>query len=389
MRDHFHFLRNVYFFNELSDDEIRELVQLCHEEKYDVGDIIFTEASFADKFYIVIEGTVEVWKNYRDLHRECLAVGGVGHLFGEMALVDELPRSATVVAKETVRLLCINRDNFHRIITENSIIALSIMKSISAMVRKSNETFVEVLRERNTKLEKAYHDLKEAQEDLLTAERMSALGKFSSLILHDIKNPLSILRGYAEMMLFNPMDPDRVKKNSEKIINEADRLNRLANELLDYSRGEIRLNVSIVDVRELVSSVVESISDKFQSRGIKIVVQNSFTGHVLLDSERIYRVFLNLADNARKALPKGGEFCIRVDREADVLSIAISDNGVGMIKEVREKIFEPFYSYSVGGGTGLGMSIVKSVVEAHDGSLSVQSEKNRGTTFTIRLPILG
>lgn len=389
MVDRFQFLRNVYFFDELSDDEIRELVALCNDERYESGDVIFTEASTADKFYIVLEGSVEVWKNYRDLDRECLAVRGAGHLFGEMALVDDLPRSATVVARDASLLLSINREDFHRIITENSAMALSIMRSISSMVRKTNETFVDVLRKRNTELEKAYKDLQEAQEELIRAERLSTLGKFSSLILHDIKNPLSILRGYAEMMLFRPTDADRIKKNAQRIMNEADRLNRLANELLDYSRGEIRLSVSIVNVKELVSSFVESISDRFQSRGIAITFRCTFDGHILLDRDRMLRVLLNLSDNARKALPRGGELTIDVSSEEGGLKIVVSDNGVGMTEDVKERIFEPFYSYSAGGGSGLGMSIVKSIIEAHDGTVAVTSERNTGTTFTILLPVLG
>ena len=169
-------------------------------------------------------------------------------MFGEMALADDLPRSATVRARGRARLLCVERGDFHRIIHDNSSIALSVLKSLSLMVRRSNNSFVENLRMRNEQLEKAYKELQEAQHELLAAERLSTLGKFSSLILHDIRNPISIMRGYAEMIIHRHDDHDHMVRNAKRIISEADRLNRLAGELLDYSRGEIRLNMQIVDL---------------------------------------------------------------------------------------------------------------------------------------------
>ena len=389
MTDYYQFLRNVYFFRDLADEEIRGIEQVCHEEEYGQGRVIFEEGAAADRFYIVLEGAVEVWKDFQLEEKDLLAVHEKGHLFGEMALVDDLPRSATVVAREKSRLLYVNRDDFTRIITENSSIALSIIRSVSSMVRQSNETFVEGLRERNRELEEAYRDLKEAQDELLRAERLSTLGKFSSLILHDIKNPLSILRGYAELIVRNSAHGVRVQRNAEKIIQEADRLNRLANELLDYSRGEIRLNISIVDLQDFCAKVVEAIAGKFRARSIDVETEVVFRGPVLLDEERMFCVFLNLAENSRKAMSNGGTFGIRVSRTEGSLCFTVYDTGVGMSPEVQQHIFEPFYSHSSGGGTGLGMSIVKSIVEAHDGSLSVESKTKGGTTFAISVPLIG
>jgi signal transduction histidine kinase len=236
-------------------------------------------------------------------------------------------------------------------------------------------------------LEKAYKELKETQEELLRAERLSALGKFSSLILHDIKNPLSILRGYAEMLTINPDDSDKVKKYSGKIISEADRINVMATELLDFSRGDIRLKIGIVDIEEFINTIIENISAKFQALKIEIKSILEFKGKVLMDKERMFRVFTNLANNSAKAMPEGGEFSIHVSRKESYLYFEVTDTGEGMSQDVLKKIFEPFFSFSKSGGTGLGMSIVKSIIDAHDGVLSVRSKEFEGTTFTIALPI--
>jgi signal transduction histidine kinase len=388
LKDLFSFLKKVYFFRELPDEEIKKIQQVCHQTQYKPGDILFEEGSQADRFYIVADGAVEVWKDYKRPEKDLLAVHERGHLFGEMALIDELPRSATVLAKEATRLFYIDRDDFHTIIRDNSKIAISILKSVSDMVRKSNEYFVDSLRERARELEKTNQALQEAQEELLLKDRLSTLGKFSSLILHDIRNPLSILRSMAEMIILNSAERAKVERNAKKIISEADRLNQIASELLDYSRGEIRLNMSIVNLDSFFKRLLDAVEEKFQARNIAVTTNISFSDPVIMDEQRMFRVFFNLADNARKAMPQGGKFSIKAFKADQTLKVEVADTGVGMDLSIQKKIFDPFFSYSDQGGTGLGMSIVKSIIEAHHGTLFVSSKPKGGTTFRVTLPLI-
>jgi len=388
LKDLYSFLRKVYFFRDLPDHQIQKIQKVCHQIEYQPGTVIFEEGSQADRFYIVAEGAVEVWKDYELPEKDLLAVHEPGHLFGEMALIDELPRSATVLAKEPTRLFYIARDDFQRIIQDNSEIAISILKSVTDMVRSSNEYFVENLRDRAKELEKTNLALQEAQEELLRRDRLSTLGKFSSLILHDIRNPLSIVRSMAEMLLLNSKDPAKVEKNARKIITEADRLNQIASELLDYSRGEIRLNMAIVDLRTFFNRLLETVEEKFQARDIEVITNIELAAPIIMDEQRMFRVFYNLADNARKAMPRGGEFRIRAFQADQTVRVEVSDTGVGMDPSVQKKIFDPFFSHSDEGGTGLGMSIVKSVIEAHNGTLFVSSKPKGGTTFRVTLPLI-
>lgn len=385
--DYFGFLRDVYFFKDLADDEVRNIEALCKQDEFERGQIIFRENAPAERFFIVIDGMVEVWKDYASPSPDLLAVHGRGHLFGEMALIDDLPRSATVVAKTDTRVLYLFRREFDRVLRENPPVALSILRSLSAVVRTSNESFVEDLRHRNAELERAYRELQVAQDELLRSERLSTLGKMSSMILHDIRNPISILRGFGEMIQLVADDPEKVRTYASSTVREADRLNQLANELLDYSRGEIRLDVGVVPVSTLFGRVVESMHERLTARDVSIEVENEVGEPVLLDEERMLRVLVNLCDNARKAMSRGDSLVLRASSDGRDLAITVRDTGRGMDEAVVEHIFEPFYSSSPDGGTGLGMVIVKSVVEAHRGSITVESEPGEGTTVTLRLPL--
>lgn len=387
-KDSFEFLRRVYFFKDLDDEEIRLVALACVEEEYGPGDILFAEGSTADRFYIIIEGRVEVWKNYYDPKPDLLAVHGPGHFFGEMALVDELPRSATVVAKDPIKVLYLYRDDFRRLIRERSSIALSVMTAISFMVRSSNELYVEDLRKRNAELESAYAELEKAQTARLQSERLSTLGKFSSLIIHDIRNPLSILKGQVQLMAIHIDDADKLRGHIAASMNEIERLERLSGEFLDYSRGEIRLDMAIVLPRDLLSKTAERVAPLLKRYSISCELDIQYNDPVILDAERMLRALQNVADNACKAMSaKGGTLTLRSCRDGELLVFDVSDTGEGMTPEVREKVFEPFYSASGKGGTGLGMLIVKNITEAHGGTVRLRSEPGKGTSVMLALPL--
>jgi len=386
----FPFLRNARFFKGLDDDDIRLVASACAEEEREPGDVIFAEGAMADRFYIVIEGQVEVWKDYDDDKPDLLAVHGPGRFFGEMALIDELPRSATVVAKERTRLLYLYRDDFRRLIKERSSIALSVMTAISYMVRKANESYVERLRKRNAELEKACAQLEGAQAERLRNERLSTLGRFSSLILHDIRNPLSNLKGQLQLMELAPEDAEKVKSRIATSLSEVGRLERLANEFLDYSRGEVRLDMTVIKPGELLARLEESQRERLAAAGVRVDREVRYDEPVILDAERVLRALQNLVDNARKALAvKGGILKLKAYRTNGQLALEVADSGEGMSSDVLSHLFEPFYSASGRGGTGLGMLIVKNIVEAHGGTVRIGSKKGVGTRVVLRFPISG
>lgn len=386
MHNRFNFLRDIYFLRGASDDDVDLLATLCHESAHPAGEVLFREGERADRFFIIVEGEVEVWRDFGKEGAELLAIHGKGRFFGEMALIDDLPRSATTVVRGGAKLLWMARDEFQALVRTRTSIAYGILVSISGMVRASNDSYVQDLRKQNEALAEANRELKEAQASLLRNERLSTLGKFSSMILHDIRNPVSVLRGQLQLLSMHAGDAAKAKKYLDNAFAELDRIERLASEFLDYTRGDIRLNYSIANPRALFEKVRQGLAERFTKADIRISIDADPDSQVLLDSDRILRVLFNLADNARKAMPKGGTFSLRAHHDDGYLELEVSDSGEGMDEDTLSRIFEPFYSASTGGGTGLGMLIVKNIVEAHGGAIMVRSEVGKGTAISIRLP---
>jgi PAS domain S-box-containing protein len=137
--NHKEFIKSVYYFNTLSDDNIEKILDVCKTQYFHRGEIIFEEGSPGDAFHIIIKGTVEIWKNYNKKEMNLVAIQGPGSFFGEMALIDSLPRSATVKANDDVTTLSILQEDFIQIIYDNSSIALAVMLSMSSMIRSSTE----------------------------------------------------------------------------------------------------------------------------------------------------------------------------------------------------------------------------------------------------------
>jgi len=381
-------LRRIDTLSELSESDLIALAGICVPAQYPARSVIAREGLDAESLFALISGTVGIWIDYDTEKVDLLAIREAPCLVGEMSVADELPRSATIVAGSPIDGYSIEANYFRKLLAERGSIALALMKGISRIVRSSNDAFISELRERNERLMETNKELREVHQQLVRQERLSNLGKFSSMIIHDLRNPLSVIKGYADLLELKLNGKSyTLHKYASQIRRETSRLTGLTGELLDYSRGETRLMYSPVTVEALFKQLKEDIETRLAAKDINLTWDNRFKGIVLLDSNRINRVLINLLDNAQKACERKGEIEVSARESEKELILRIKDNGRGMDESTLQHVFEPFYSTSDRGGTGLGMHIVKTVVEAHKGTIDIASKAGVGTQIDIRLPL--
>ena len=381
-------LSEIELFSGLSLEDLTYVSEFCLTKSFRKGQVLFYEGEEADCLYVIVEGEVEVWSDFREKERDLLAINKEKCIVGEMALIDSLPRSATLIAGTDVRTYYIDRQNYGKILVNCPSIAVILMKSLSKIVRNSNQSYVATLREQNKKIENTYKELIATQEKLHREEKLATVGKFSSMILHDIRNPVSVIKSYSELALKKSgeaMDGN-LKKYFSHIIGETKKLQFLAADLLDFSKGEIALNYSIIEVPSFIKDSLKDQIPALTAKNIKIHLNCQYKGAALIDADRFERVIINLITNARKAVSHGGNIEIKTWEEKKILHLSFADDGCGMSRETIEHLFEPFFSLS-DRGTGLGMVIIKNIVESHDGSLAVESEEGKGTEIRISLPL--
>ena len=232
-------------------------------------------------------------------------------------------------------------------------------------------------------------DLSEIQRlrrEVERSRRLAAVGRLASVVAHEIRNPLSSIKGFATYFRQRYAAVPEDVKVADILIHEVERLNRVITELLDYSRP-LTLNRAKTNLAELVRNTLRTIERQAQEKGVdlRIDLSRELPGAVI-DADRMTRVFLNLFLNALAAMDKGGVLSVTLARhDGTTLRATVSDTGAGIRREDQARIFEPYFTTRPS-GTGLGLAIVQRIVEAHGGEIRLESEPGKGTTFTLLLP---
>jgi K+-sensing histidine kinase KdpD len=222
-------------------------------------------------------------------------------------------------------------------------------------------------------------------QEMVANERLSAVGKMASVIIHDIKNPMGTLRVYAQVMK-KKSGNEEANKLADEMIRQVDRFVNMTQEILDFTRGVSASNFQELEFFDVMNSVLDFIEKDLEKNNIILKKFAQFKGIVNIDQDKLVRVFYNIASNARDAMPQGGTLTVTTIEENGYVRIDFTDTGTGMPEEVKKRIFEPFMTYGKKHGTGLGMSIVKKVIDDHNGKIEITSVMGKGTTITICLP---
>jgi PAS domain S-box-containing protein len=228
---------------------------------------------------------------------------------------------------------------------------------------------------------------KHLEEQLLHSQKMEAIGRLAGGVAHDFNNLLTVIGGYGRMLLADVEDNEDLRLKAEAICQASDRAAELTQRLLAFSRRQIA-QMKVIDLNDLVSGM-EKILRRLLGEDVRVIT--SLCGSeakVKVDPGQMEQVIVNLAVNARDAMPReGGTLELAVSCEPDGVTLLIRDDGSGMSDEVKSHLFEPFFTTKAKGkGTGLGLSIVYGIVKQSGGSIDVQSEVGKGTTFRIHLP---
>jgi len=222
------------------------------------------------------------------------------------------------------------------------------------------------------------------EEEVRQADRLAALGRMAAGLAHEIRNPAGIIKTTAQLLKKEFPNPE-LEEYIRVIVVEADRLNRVLNDFLDFARPK-KPERTLLDINELLDESVAIMERYLSERKVEVVKEYS-QGPLLVfaDANQFKQVFFNLMMNSAEAMPEGGQIFLRSSLEGDRVRLELRDTGQGIAPADRERIFEPFFTTKEG-GTGLGLAVVHRIIDLHAGTITVQSEPGLGTTFTIKLP---
>lgn len=369
------------------------LAETTTECRYQPGEIIFREGQTGDSLYVIWSGYVAILKGGLD-SPSVMGILDPGNVFGEMAILENQPRSATIVALSELRLLEVNHLGFEQLFISFPEIARSLMTVLSAKLRRMTDVGAsgERTQQALSRQVSALEDEKQRLEDLQRLRQET-----TELIIHDLRNPLGAIAMAWRML--NMLLPAEARQAQAEILTigqaNIDRMQRLIDTLLEVSRletGETELHKEPLDLSALAVELTRRQSILAQD-GISFqLALPPDLPPLLADREKIERVLANLVDNALKYSPRGGVVTIGALRRPAEVEIFVTDQGQGIPEAERQRIFERFAQ--VGGGQrprrrgfGLGLTYCHLTVERHGGRIWVEpGENGLGSRFAFTLP---
>ena len=372
-------------FPGISPGEVAELINNSKLVNYPAGTILCHENAIEDTFYLILEGEVEVTKVINNSETRLLKKLAAGDFFGEMALIHNAPRAATVKALTALIGLEINKKAFDQVLKNSSSVSLAMVREISRRLRENDELAIDDLRMRASELAEAYQKL---------AEQEVARRDFLTNVSHQLRTPLTTASGYLQMLQKGAIPPGKTAEAMELVTHNVQQIAGLVNDILFVQEMDLILEqFEPVNLVELARQVSSHLAGKVESRKINLRVKpDLFLPPVMGDRQSLERAFTALIDNAIKFSPEGGRVEIRLRRKGDQVGVEISDEGIGIQPEILPHIFERFYHMDKSGdqlfeGLGLGLAITKQVIEQHKGHLDVISTPGKGSTFIMWLNI--
>ena len=358
------------------------------------GQVICREGEPGDAMFLIRSGRAAIVKGGFDAPI-VLACRGAGEFIGEMALLEDLPRSASVVALDEVYLYHVTRDDFQRMLTHSPKLDLGLLRKLSSRLREADDLITTTTHARRS-LSSQVDELAAENQQMVELQRLRK--QTTELVVHDLRNPLHSIMGAVGML--HMILPPGLQQDSRDLFNLIDnnceRLQRLVDSLLDISRmesGETELALEMTSLAQLIQAAVSRAASTLQACGLASrVYLPAYLPPVEIDADMIDRVVVNLLDNAIKFTPGGGQISVAAEPRAGHVAVSITDTGYGIPPEQRPHIFERFARGAGTGprprGFGLGLTFCKLAIEAHGGRIWVEDgEGGVGCRFVFTLPL--
>ena len=284
------------------------------------------------------------------------------------------------------------RDCFHQLveggttvpIVEEQIVRLDgevvdVEVSVARFVDQEGMAFLGVVRDISKR--------KRTEEQLRKAERLAELGTLASGMAHEIGTPMNVILGRAEYLL-QRVKEEPIRKGLQTIVTQVERITKVMNQLLAFARRRPTERRS-VDLRQVVEDNLDIFRERFARQSIKLETELAVScPPVHADGDQMSQVIINLVMNAIQAMPGGGTLRVVLVPKKNMVALTVTDTGHGIPQDCITKVFDPFFTTKeFGKGTGLGLTVVKGIIEEHQGKIAVESEPETGTTFTIHLPM--
>ncbi len=374
-------------FPGITPTEVEELISNSKINSYPAGAILCRENLIEHTFYMILDGDAEVTKVINNKETRLLKTLTAGDFFGEMALIHNAPRAATVAAKHPLVVLELDKEGFDRVLQHSSSVAMAMVREISSRLRQNDDLAIEDLRLRAGELAEAYQKL--AEQDLARRE-------FLTNVAHELRTPLMTASGYLQMLQKGILAGDKLNEVLDTVARNVGQIGTLVNDILFLQEIELVLpEFQPIDLIEIARGIVGKYENRARERHVTLKIKSdSPAQQVAGDPRSLERALTALVDNAIKFSPRGGDVEIRFNTNGSTLVLAVEDHGIGMAPDVMQRVFDRFYHVErsgddLFGGLGLGLAITRQVIEQHHGKINVDSRPGRGSTFTLTLPMWG
>ena len=431
--------RNIIFkgtqvFGGLNDEDLEDAIDKVHISQAGQGDIIFKQGDKGDSIILLLKGEVDIYVTDESGAELNVATVEENSFFGEMAIIDETERMASVRAKSDCLLGTIFSEDFWMYFHKYQVLAQNVLKGVNQRLRETDESYISRLAKEkkelirfNQELERQVREkteqLRQKDLQLLEMDRIAGIGTLAAGIAHEINNPLgfvkssigflkksldkmigavtywndkpieeSLLKEYEDYlagMNFNRIT-DSLDTKFDRIERGIERIMKIVNSLRSFSRVDMA-TVAKLDVNQSIEDALEIMSTS-GAKNVEFIKEFQEVPLMTCSPDEINQCLLHVLKNACDAVDHQGLITISTackEKEGQVL-IRITDNGKGMPPEVLRQALHPFFTTkAVGSGTGVGLSLTERLIKRHGGMIDISSKEDEGTSVTMTLPVAG